>query len=190
MAKRLGLFRSREFEKAGFPREYLRRLLRQGEVQRIGHGLYCATDFDGDQNQSLLEVSKRFPRGVICLLSALRFHEIGTQAPFEVWLAISTRDNLPRTAERLAVRFCKFSDTTHAFGVKHHAVPGGEIPVYTPAKTVADCFKYRNKFGVDIAVEALREGWRQRKFTLAEIKEAAAVCRVANVIQPYLEMLA
>jgi predicted transcriptional regulator of viral defense system len=122
-------------------------------------------------------------------MSALRFHEIGTQSPFEVWLAIPAEASLPRSAERLPIRFCKFSSATHGFGIRHHTVPGGRIPVYTPAKTVADCFKYRNKFGVDVAVEALREGWRQRRFTLVEIKEAAEVCRVGRILQPCLEML-
>lgn len=189
IARRLGVFRSKALVEAGFPREYLRRLLDEGQIRQVGRGLYTASDFNGDHNQALLEATTRFPKGIVCLMSALQFYEIGTQSPFEVWLAIPAGLNIPRTSEKLAVRFCRFSQATHAFGVERHKVPGGIVPVFTPAKTVADCFKYRNKFGLDVAVEALKDGWREKKFTLTEIKEAAIACRVAKVIQPYLEML-
>jgi len=189
-ARRLGLFRAEEFVKAGFPHEYIRRLLERGAIHQVSRGLYASDSFEGDQNQSLVEATKRFPKGVVCLMSALRFHEIGTQSPFQVWLALPSDVSPPRTAEELFIRFCKFSTATHSFGVESHNLPGGHIRVYTPAKTVADCFKYRNKFGVDVAVEAMKDGWKQRKFTLADLAEAAAVCRVRKVVQPYLEMLA
>lgn len=189
-ALRLGLFRAEEFIQAGFPHEYIRRLLDRGAIRQVSRGLYASASFEGDQNQSLLEATKRFPKGVVCLMSALRFHEIGTQSPFQVWLALPSDVSQPRTVEDLSIRFCKFSPATHAFGIESHSPPGGQIRVYNPAKTVADCFKYRNKFGVDVAVEAMKDGWKQRKFTLADLAEAAAVCRVRNVVQPYLEMLA
>lgn len=190
VARRLGLFRAEEFVQAGFPHEYIRRLLERGAIRQLSRGLYASGTFEGDQNQSLVEATKRFPKGVVCLMSALRFHEIGTQSPFQVWLALPSDVSQPRTAEELSIRFCKFSTATYSFGVESHNLPGGRIRVYTPAKTVADCFKYRNKFGVDVAVEAMKDGWKQRKFTLADLAEAAAVCRVRKVVQPYLEMLA
>jgi predicted transcriptional regulator of viral defense system len=187
-ASRLGVFRAREFVAAGYPREYLRRLAGREQVKRLSRGLYAAATFDGDNNRSLVEAVKRVPRGVVCLISALRFHEIGTQSPFKVWLALPRGTNFPRTGD-LPFRFCKFSQAAHAFGIQEHKLPGGIVRVYSPAKTVADCFKYRNKFGLDVAVEALREGWQSRKFTMNELAAAADVCRVRRVIQPYLEML-
>ncbi len=188
-AKRLKVFRAREFVAQGFPREYIARLQKAGEVQRLARGLYATSDFDGDNDQMLLEVSKRFPKGVLCLLTALRFHDIGTQSPFEVWLALPRGLNFSKAAGA-PVRFFKFSNAAYSFGIEEHKVSGGIIRVYSPAKTVADCFKYRNKFGVDVAVEALRDGWRNKKFTMNELAAAADACRVSRVMQPYMEMLA
>lgn len=189
-AARLGIFRTMDFVDAGFPREYLRRLKQRGIIHRAGPGLYAAHSLDGDQHQTLLEASIRFPAAVVCLLSALQFHEMGTQAPFQVWLALPVSMRLPRLTQPLPIQFCKFSPASHRFGLKRYPVRGGSVPVYDPAKTVADCFKYRNKVGIDVAVEALREGWREKKFTLTEVMHAANACRVGKVIQPYLEMLA
>jgi predicted transcriptional regulator of viral defense system len=157
-------------------------------VRRLGRGLYASVNFDGDHHLSLVEAAKRVPRGVVCLISALQFHRIGTQAPHQVWLALPRATNFPRSGNP-PFRFCKFSQASYAFGVGEHALPGGPVRIYSPAKTVADCFKYRNKYGLDVAVEALREGWREKKFTMSELTKAAAVCRVSRVLQPYLEML-
>ncbi|WP_043585845.1 type IV toxin-antitoxin system AbiEi family antitoxin domain-containing protein [Geminisphaera colitermitum] len=187
-ARRLGIFRARDMVAAGYPREYLRRLVGQEQVRQLGRGLYASADFDGDQNLTLVEAAKRVPRGVVCLVSSLQFHRIGTQSPHQVWLALPRGSNFPRVDD-LPLRFCKFSDTAYAFGVQEHAIPGGIVRIYSPAKTVADCFKYRHKYGLDVAVEALREGWHGKKFTLWELSAAAAVCRVGRVLQPYLEML-
>jgi predicted transcriptional regulator of viral defense system len=145
-------------------------------------------NFDGDHNLSLVEAAKRVPRGVVCLVSALQFHRIGTQSPHQVWLALPRGTNFPSSGN-LPFRFCKFSAASYSFGVQEHSLPGGTARIYAPAKTVADCFKYRHKYGLDVAVEALRDGWREKKFTMKELTTAAAVCRVSRVIQPYLEML-
>jgi predicted transcriptional regulator of viral defense system len=157
-------------------------------VQQLGRGLYASVNFDGDHNLSLVRAAKQVPYGVVCLVSALQFHRIGTQSPHQVWLALSRGSNFPRTGKGL-FRFCKFSAASYAFGIEKRALPGGTVRVYSPAKTVADCFKYRNKYGLDVAVEALRDGWKEKKFTMTELTNAAAVCRVSRVIQPYLEML-
>lgn len=188
MAGQLGVFRARDFVERGFPRETLRRLVAKGAVQQLGRGLYASAGFDGDQHLSLLEAAKRYPRGVVCLASALRFHEIGTQSPFRVWLALPRGANVPE-GPGLPIRFCKFAPSAHAYGVEQHAVSGGLVRVYSVAKTVADCFKFRNRYGLDMAVEALRDGWREKKFTLTELAEAATVCRIGKVLQPYLQML-
>lgn len=187
-AGRLGVFRPRDMVMAGYSREYLRRLVSQGDVLQLGRGLYASSGFDGDQNQSLVEAAKRVPRGVVCLVSALQFHGIGTQSPHQVWLSLPRGSNRPRGA-RLPLRFLKFSGSAYTFGIEEHSLTGGTIQVYSPAKTVADCFKYRKKYGLDVAVEALREGWRAKKFTMQDLAAAAAVCRVSRVMQPYLEML-
>jgi predicted transcriptional regulator of viral defense system len=187
-SRALGVFRTRDFVAAGYPREYLRRLLKAEQVCRISPGLYTAADFDGDHNISLVEAAKRVPRGVVCLASALQFHRIGTQSPHQVWLALP-RGTKPPRGPMHQLRLCTFSPASHAYGVEAHPLSGGTVRVFSPAKTVADCFKYRSKHGLDMAVEALREGWRDKRFTLAEITAAAEVCRVRRIIQPYLEML-
>ena len=173
---------------AGYSREYLRRLVSCEQVRQLSRGLYASAAFDGDQHLSLVEAAKRVPRGVVCLVSALQFHGIGTQSSHEVWLALPRDSNLPRKTD-LPLRFCKSSGTAYTFGIQEHELSGGAVRVYSPAKTVADCFKYRNKYGLDVAVEALREGWREKRFSMKDLSAAAAVCRVSKVIQPYLEML-
>jgi len=183
-----GVFRGRDFEAAGYSREYLRRLARAGRVRKLGQGLYAAANFEPDQNLSLLEAARRVPRGVVCLGSALQFHRIGTQWPRQVWLAVPRGFSFPAAKSRM--RFCKFSEKAYSHGIEEHKLAGGVIRVYSPAKCVADCFKYRNKYGLDVAVEALREGWREKKFTMSELFKAARVCRVQHVMQPYAEMLA
>lgn len=187
-ASRLGIFRARDMVVAGYSREYLRRMLSRGHVRRLGRGLYASADFEGDQNQSLVEAAKQVPRGVVCLVSALRFHGIGTQSPHQVWLALPRGSNRPR-ATSLPLRFCQFSGHAYTFGIEEHILTGGIVRVYSPAKTVADCFKYRRKYGLDVAIEALREGWREKKFSMKDLAVAAAACRVGRIMQPYLEML-
>jgi predicted transcriptional regulator of viral defense system len=187
-ASRLGVFRARDMVMAGYSREYLRRLVTHEQVRQLGRGLYAAADFDGDQNQSLIEAAMRVPRGVVCLVSALQFHGIGTQAPHQIWLALPRGSNRPR-GMTLPLRFALFSGSAYSFGIEEHALTGGTVRIYSLAKTVADCFKYRQKYGLDVAIEALREGWRGKKFTMKELSAAAAVCRVSRIMQPYLEML-
>jgi predicted transcriptional regulator of viral defense system len=188
LAVSLGVFRARDMVAAGYSREYLRRLVVREQVRPLGRGLYASVNFDGDHHLSLVEAAKRVPRGVVCLISALQFHRIGTQSPHQVWLALPRATNFPRSGNP-SFRFCKFSKASYAFGVEEHALPGGPVRIYSPAKTVADCFKYRNKYGLDVAVEALREGWRGKRFSMSELTKAAVVCRVSRVLQPYLEML-
>ena len=137
---------------------------------------------------SLLEVARKVPKAVICLLSALRFHEIGTQLPAEIWIAIDGKAWTPRISSP-AVRIMRFTGKALDFGVQERQVTGGTIRVFSPAKTVADCFKFRNKIGIDVALEALRDTYRQKKASMNELYEAARVCRVANIMKPYLESL-
>ena len=155
---------------------------------RVGRGLYVARGAKPTEHHSLAQASKRMPKGVVCLLSALRFHDLTTQSPFEVWLAIGEKSRLPKQ-ENPQLRIVRFSTKALTYGVQGHRIEGVPVRVFTPAKTVADCFRYRNKIGLDVALEALRDCKRKRKATMDEIWKAAKVCRVANVMRPYLESI-
>jgi predicted transcriptional regulator of viral defense system len=155
---------------------------------QVGRGLYELAEKELTEHHSLAIACKRVPKGIICLLSALRFHDLTTQAPFEIWMAIDRLTRKPKE-QHLPLRIFRFSGLALEAGVEDHKIEGIKVRVYNPAKTVADCFKYRNKIGLDVAMEALREGWRERRFTMDELWRYGKICRVANVMLPYLEAL-
>ena len=188
LAKQAGVIRARDLEPHNIPRTYLARLCNAGRLQRLGRGLYMLADSAITTNHSLGEAAKRVPHGVICLLSALRFHGVTTQAPFEVWIAIENKARAPASKET-PLRVVRFSGNALESGIETHVIDGVPTQIYSLAKTIADCFKYRNKIGMDVAVEALRESWRARKCTMDELWRYAAICRVSNVMRPYLETL-
>lgn len=188
LIQRRHIIRARDLERAHIPRNYLSRLVERGQLQKIERGIYTAEALPASEHISLLEVNRKVPKAVICLLSALSFHEIGTQVPSEVWIAIDVKAWTPRITSP-AVRIMRFSGDALHFGVQEKQVTGGKIRVYNPAKSVADCFKFRHKIGLDVALEALRDCYRQKKASMNELFEAAKVCRVANVMRPYLESL-
>lgn len=187
LVRKSGAFRPRDLG-SGIARHYLRLAKERGLVKRVGRGLYVAADFPATEHHSLVEAAKRVPNGIICLLSALRFHGLTTQAPHEVWIAIGEKARRPK-ADRPRLRVVRFSGASLEYGVMTKKVEGVTVRVFRPAKTVADCFKYRNKIGLEVALEALRECYRERKATMDELWEAAKVCRVARVMQPYLESI-
>jgi predicted transcriptional regulator of viral defense system len=186
IAARQPLVRSRDVEAWGLPRESLLRLYRAGVLVRLTRGVYSLADAPVSEHHSLAVAAKRVPRGVICLLSALRFHGLTTQDPHEVWMAIDFKARKPEV-ESPAIRVARFSGQALSEGVEKHAVEGVQVQVYSAAKTVADCFKYRNKIGLDVAIEALRDALRSRKATVDQIHRFAKICRVGNVIRPYIE---
>lgn len=188
LARQAGVLRPRDLDAEGIPREYLRRLLAEGLLDHPGRGIYVAAGLKPTRNHSLAEACKRVPHGVVCLLSALQFHELTTQAPFEVWLAIGEKARPPKV-DYPPLRVVRFSGPALVEGIKQDRIEGVMVKVYTPAKTVADCFKYRNKIGLDIALEALRDCWSKRRATMDELWQAAKTCRVANVMRPYLESM-
>ena len=188
LVKDAGVIRPRDLAPYGVTRAYLSRLCQAGKLQRLGRGLYMLANSELSTNHSLAEAAKRVPQGVICLLSALRFHGVTTQAPFEVWMAIDNKARAP-TARETPLRILRFSGEALRSGIETHVIDGVPAQVYSIAKTVADCFKYRNKIGVDVAIEALRESWHERKCTMEELWKYATICRVANVMRPYLESL-
>lgn len=183
------IVRSQDLESVGISREYLRKLREKGVVERIGRGLYSLPDVRPTEKWTLVEACQRVPRGIVCLLSALRFHNLTTQAPAEVWLALDRKAGHPRNTG-LPLRIVRFSGSALNSGIEEHDIEGMQVRVYSLAKTVADCFKYRNKIGLDVALEALREGWKERRFTMDDLWRYAKICRVANVMRPYLEVLA
>ncbi|MCP3667643.1 MAG: transcriptional regulator [Gammaproteobacteria bacterium] len=189
LVQKEGILRPRDLDPYSIPRIYLSRLHAAGKLQRIGRGLYVLPGTNVSEHRSLAEACKRVPKGVICLVSALRFHELTTQSPFEVWLAIGEKAWRPRV-EYPPLRIVRFSSAALDAGVEEHRIEGVIVPVFTPAKTVADCFKYRNKIGLDVSIEALRECWRSRRCTMDDLWQYAKVCRVQNVMRPYLESLA
>jgi predicted transcriptional regulator of viral defense system len=181
-----GVLRPRELEAIGISGVYLNKLYQEGLLDRPSRGLYTLADAEPSEHRSMAEASKRVPHGVVCLLSALRYHDLTTQAPFQVWLAIDEKARLPNV-DYPPLRIVRFSGKALSFGAEEHEIDGVTVRIYSPAKTVADCFKYRNKIGVDVAIEALRDCLRQRKATVDELWAAAKVCRMSNVMRPYLE---
>jgi predicted transcriptional regulator of viral defense system len=182
-----GILRARDIEDLGISREYLSKLYRKGIVKRICRGMYCLPDTEYSEYHSLAEASKQVSEGVICLLSALSFHGFTTQVPHEVWIALDFKAWKPKTT--IPLRIVRFSGKALNSGIQKHTVYDVKIRVYSAAKTVADCFKYRNKIGLDVALEALREGWGEKRFTIDELWKFAGICRVSNVMRPYLESL-
>ena len=189
LVRKAGVLRPRDLDPYNIPRTYLSRLCAADKLQRIGRGLYVLPGNGATEHHSLAEACKRVPKGVVCLLSALSFHELTTQAPFEVWLAIGEKAWRPRL-EYPPLRIVHFSKTALNAGVEEHQIEGVNVHVYSPAKTVVDCFKYRNKIGLDVAIDALRECRRARHCTMDDLWHYAAICRVRNVMRPYLESLA
>ncbi len=188
LVRKAGVLRPRDLDSHNIPREYLRLLHNQGLVQRVGWGLYVATGTGVTEHHSLAQACKRVPHAVVCLLSSLRFHGLTTQSPHEVWLAMPEKAWFPKSTN-LALRIMRFSGKALTSGIIEHSVEGVTVRVYNPAKTVADCFKYRNKIGLEVALEALRDCWRQRRATMDDLWKYAKICRVANVMRPYLESL-
>lgn len=188
LARSSGIVSSKEMRSLGIHHEYLRQLCAQGTLVRVGRGRYMLAEAEVTIHHSLAESSKAVPKGVICLLSALRFHEIGTQLPHEVWMAIDRRAARPRI-KHPAIRFMRFSGTALTEGVDGHNLEGVPVKIYNSAKTVADCFKYRNKIGLDVALEALRQVIRERMCTVDELWKYAKICRVTRIMRPYMEAM-
>jgi len=163
-------------------------MVRRGQLERLSRGLYALPDRSISEHTSLVEASRKYPQAVICLLSALRFHELTTQAPFEVWLAIDNKARKP-SLDYPPLHIVRFSEKTLTEGVEEHIIDGGKIKVTSVAKTVADCFKYRNKIGLDVALESLKDVWQNKRCDIDELWYYAKLCRVNNVIRPYLESL-
>lgn len=191
IAAEKGVLRAEDVLRAGIRREYLWQMCREGKLKRVKRGFYRLAEMhraDLTEHHTLAETVRAAPQTVVCLLSALRFHDITTQMPFEVWLAIGQKARRPKI-ENAAVRFVYLSGKSLTAGVEEHRIENVAVKIYSPAKTVADCFKFRNKIGLDVALEALREVLQNRRATRDEIWQYAKVCRVTRVMRPYLEAM-
>lgn len=186
LARQRRLLRARDLAPHGLPTVALTRLVQAGKLERLARGIYGLPGAAVSENRSLAEVALRVPKGVVCLLSALRVHDIGSQAPFEVWLALPRNTPAPRLGQP-QVRVVRMAAESLAAGVVRIKVDGVPVPVFSAARTVVDCFRFRNKIGIDVAIEALREGWSKRKFTLDDLWRHAQAGRMVNVMRPYIE---
>lgn len=178
----------RYLREAGVAAETVARLVREGTVTRVARGLYQLADVIPDAQRSFAEASALVPKGVICLTSALQFHELTLQMPSAVWIAID-RTGWKPTIDYPPVCFVRFGRRALMEGVKRHAIEGIEVPIFEPAKTIVDCFRYRNKIGLDIALEGLREGLQTKRVSPDQLWEFARTARVWSVMRPYVEAM-
>jgi predicted transcriptional regulator of viral defense system len=188
LAQRQPILRVKDLLAAGIHPEHLRRLHQKGVMERTSRGVYRLVEANYTEHLSLAEVLKRVPHSVVCLLSALQFHQIGTQLPPDVWLAVDRRTAQPASMNP-QLRVVRLSGQAFSEGIVERQIEGVRVRVYCPAKTVVDCFKFRNKVGLDVALEALQDSWRSRKVKMADLVRFAKVCRVERVMRPYLESL-
>jgi predicted transcriptional regulator of viral defense system len=188
LAGQKGLLRASDLDAIDAPRVVLTRLTAAGLLERIGRGLYRLPDYQGSEHESLVTVATKVPQAVFCLLTALQFHELTTQLPGQVWIAMPRGSHTPRF-DYPPIKMVQFTGEAYTAGVEEVERDGVRLRVYGVAKTVADCFKHRNKIGLDVALEALKDARVQNRDSVDDIWRAAQVCRVANVIRPYLESI-
>ena len=185
LAKQGRAFTAAEARAAGISPSVLPYYARKGCLERLGHGVYAPSERAFMPYEDIEQLLKRGKNFAVCLLSALRFHDFTTQLPTSLWITIPQGHHPPRLNHAPLV--CVYSGVgNYAWGVEHLEIYGLSIPVYSAARTVADCFKYRNKIGLDVAIEALHEGYRLKKFTIQELHQAGEICRVSNVMSPYI----
>jgi predicted transcriptional regulator of viral defense system len=186
LAKTNGIVRPCDMENLGIPREYLLRLCRIGILERVGRGLYAISGNLTSESRQFAEITKRIPQAVICLMSALQYHGLTTQLPHEVWIALQSHSWYPKM-NYPPIRVVWMSKNSQEFGIEKHHIDNVPVKIYGVAKTIADLFKYRNKIGIDIAIEALKEARRKKQISMDDLWKAAKVCRVTKIIRPYME---
>ena len=185
-AREKGLFRARDLEGFGINRMTISNLLKNGELQKLSRGVYALPDFDADGWEDYVEITTRVSDCVYCLISALWIHELTTQIPYEIWIAMRRKANLPRI-DFPKINVTRMIDSIYEHDIQEKTIAGMNIRVYSPAKTVADCFRYRSKVGLDVAMEATEEGLKKKLFTPDELYFALKGNRVLKFAQPYLE---
>jgi len=183
-----GFFRSSDLEAIGIPRTVIQKLLRKGEAQRVDRGLYRLVTGETSEHFSVLVACKLVPHAIVCLLTALQVYGIGTQIPRAVWVAIDRKAWKPKV-ESIPIRFVRFSGGNLKHGVETLDLLGVPVKITSPARTVVDCFRYRKKLGMDVALEALRDTVAGRHASPAEIMHIAGLCRARTILLPYVEAL-
>ncbi len=184
-----GIIRPQDFVSKKWTRMHLQRLVEKGQIKKIGRGLYSSINSVITENHSLAEVAKLAPNSVICLISALQFYNLTTQIPSQIWIAVDIKAARPKIAYP-PIKIINMTGRSLNDGIKQYEIEGVPVKVFSPAKTVADCFKFRNKIGLDVAIEALRDSLEKKQATYDEIWKYAGICRVRRVMQPYMEALA
>jgi predicted transcriptional regulator of viral defense system len=188
LASQRGLLRASHLQELGIARVVLSRLTASGQLERVGRGVYRLPDAQGAEHESLATIAVKVPQAVFCLLTALQIHELTTQLPRQVWIAMPQGSHVPKM-DYPPVKMVQFSGEAYAQGIEAVRADQVELRVYGVAKTIADCFKHRNKVGLDVAIEALREALAANKTNANDLWRFAKICRVANVMRPYLEAL-
>ncbi|MDF1826925.1 MAG: type IV toxin-antitoxin system AbiEi family antitoxin domain-containing protein [Legionellaceae bacterium] len=183
-----GIVRSSDFVEEGIPRMTISRLVAAHELQQIERGLYCLPQKEFSEKESLIVVASRVPQAIFCLLTALQIHELTTQLPRKIWIAMPIDSHVPKI-EYPPIKMVKYTGKAYSEGIEIQQSDGIDYRVYNVAKTIADCFKHRNKIGIDIAIEALKDAYGKNKVTTDELWHYAKICRVANVMRPYLETI-
>ena len=188
LARQKGLLRASDLDAIDAPRVVLTRLTAEGLLDRVARGIYRLPDDPGSENEGLATIATKVPKAVFCLLTALQFHELTTQLPRQLWIAMPRGSHVPRIAYP-PIRMVQMSGEVYTSGIEEYLRDGMNLRIYSAAKTVVDCFKHRNKIGLDVALEALKDARAKRKATTDELWRYAKVCRVTNVMRPYLEAL-
>ena len=189
LVRKNGWLRASDLADAGVPRAVLTRMAASGQLERAARGLYRLPDSGSSEHESLVTVASKVPQAVVCLLSALQFHGLTTQLPWQVWFAMPRGSHVPRL-EYPPIRMVQFTGEAYTQGIETHERDGVKLHVYSVAKTVADCFKHRNKIGMDVALEALKDARAQGRASFDDLWRCAKVCRVSNVMRPYMEAVA
>ncbi|MBK7249847.1 MAG: AbiEi antitoxin N-terminal domain-containing protein [Gammaproteobacteria bacterium] len=189
LASQKGLLRASDLDAIKAPRVVLTRLTAAGLLEKIGRGLYRLPNQPVSEHDSLAMVAAKVPQAVFCLLTALQFHGLTTQLPRQIWIAMPRGSHTPRI-DYPPIRMVQMTGDAHAAGIEEHLRDGVKLRVYSAAKTIVDCFRHRNKIGLDVALEALKDAWRTRKASADDLWRYAKVCRVANVMRPYMEVVA
>ncbi|QIL89852.1 hypothetical protein GNX18_08880 [Microbulbifer sp. SH-1] len=188
LARQKGLLRTSDLDAIDAPRVVLTRLTAAGLLNKVGRGLYRLPNYPGSEHEGLVTIATKVPQAVFCLLSSLQFHELTTQLPRQIWIAMPRGSHVPRI-DYPPIKMVQMSGEVYNAGIEEHLRDGVKLRVYGVAKTVVDCFKHRNKIGLDVALEALKDARAQRKATADDLWRYAKICRVTNVMRPYLEAI-
>ena len=188
LARQKGLLRASDLDAIEAPRVVLTRLIEGGLLERVSRGLYRLPSHPGSEHEGLATIAAKVPQAVFCLLTALQFHELTTQLPRQVWIAMPRGSHVPRL-DYPPIKMVQMTGAVYTAGIEEHLRDGVTLRVYSAAKTVADCFKHRNKIGLEVALEALKDARAKRMASADDLWRYAKVCRVANVMRPYLEAI-